>query len=85
LWHGVTVNFVLWGLWHGLGMFVQNRWSEMTRAWFAERSFSPLLQRTLGVLSTLFTFHFVALGWVFFLLPTPQMAGKVFQVLFGLP
>jgi len=85
LWHGVTVNFVLWGLWHGLGMFVQNRWSEMTRAWFAERSFSPLLQRTLGVLSTLFTFHFFALGWVFFLLPTPQMAGKVFQVLFGLP
>jgi len=26
LWHGVTWNFVAWGVWHGLGLFVHNRW-----------------------------------------------------------
>ncbi len=34
LWHGVTINFVLWGLWHGVGLFIQNRWSD-----FAKRRF----------------------------------------------
>ena len=21
LWHGISVNFVIWGLWHGVGLF----------------------------------------------------------------
>ncbi len=84
LWHGVTVNFILWGLWHGLGMFAQNRWSDRTRGWFAAQSFSPGVRRALDVSSTLLTFNFVALGWVFFLLPTPQMAAQVFKKLFGM-
>jgi alginate O-acetyltransferase complex protein AlgI len=84
LWHGVTLNFVLWGLWHGAGMFVQNRWSEATRGWFAARSFSPFLQRIMNGVSTLLTFHFIALGWVFFLLPTPGLAVTVFKTLFHL-
>jgi alginate O-acetyltransferase complex protein AlgI len=84
MWHGITINFLLWGLWHGLGLFFQNRWSESTRAWFAARHFSPLAERALRVFSTLITFHFVALGWVFFLLPDPGQALHVFQTLFGL-
>ena len=28
LWHGVTANFVIWGAWHGLGLFIHNRWSS---------------------------------------------------------
>jgi D-alanyl-lipoteichoic acid acyltransferase DltB (MBOAT superfamily) len=83
LWHGVTLNFALWGLWHGLGLFVQNRWTESTRVWFAERQFSPAVQRGLAVFSTLLTFHYVALGWVWFALPTPQMALAVLRVLGG--
>ncbi|NLG96576.1 MAG: MBOAT family protein [Chloroflexi bacterium] len=84
LWHGVTVNFVLWGLWHGLGLFVQNRWTDLTRGWFAARNFSPGQQRAMQVFSTLLTFHFVALGWVFFVLPSPELAGKVLLTLFGM-
>ena len=83
LWHGVTLNFALWGLWHGLGLFVQNRWTESTRVWFAERQFSPAVQRGLAVFSTLLTFHYVALGWVWFALPTPRMALAVLCVLGG--
>ncbi|MBE0697143.1 MAG: MBOAT family protein [Anaerolineaceae bacterium] len=82
LWHGVTANFILWGLWHGLGLFFQNRWSETTRAWFAARTFSLFAKRSLNVFSILFTFHYVTLGWVFFLLPTPEIALQVFKRLF---
>ncbi|MGA7193166.1 MAG: MBOAT family O-acyltransferase, partial [Anaerolineales bacterium] len=30
-WHGGTLNFVLWGAWHGIGLFIHNRWSEFIR------------------------------------------------------
>lgn len=83
LWHGVTVNFVLWGLWHGVGLFAQNRWTEATRGWFAAREFSPFARGALQAFSILLTFHYVVLGWVFFLLPTPGMAVAVFKTLFG--
>lgn len=84
LWHGITWNFALWGLWHGLGIFVQNRWS----AWFdrrlAGRPLSPALQSGLRLLSPLLTFHYIALGWVWFALPTPQLSLQVLGHLFGL-
>lgn len=83
LWHGVTLNFAAWGVWHGLGLFIQNRWTETTRGWFAERNFSPLARRALSIFSTLLTFHYVALGWVWFVLPDPQTALKVLARLAG--
>jgi D-alanyl-lipoteichoic acid acyltransferase DltB (MBOAT superfamily) len=83
LWHGVTWNFVLWGLWHGLGLFVQNRWSERAKPWFAARSLSPNKQKVFQITGVLLTFHYVALGWVWFVLPTPAMAGQVLLRLAG--
>jgi D-alanyl-lipoteichoic acid acyltransferase DltB (MBOAT superfamily) len=83
LWHGVTWNFLIWGLWHGAGLFVQNRWSQATRGWGARLAARPVLTRAYTALSTLLTFHYVALGWVWFALPTPPLAARVFGVLFG--
>lgn len=83
LWHGVTANFMLWGLWHGLGLFIQNRWTDQTRGWFAAREFSPVVRRSLDIVSTLLTFQYVALGWVWFVLPTPQIAVQVLARLAG--
>jgi D-alanyl-lipoteichoic acid acyltransferase DltB (MBOAT superfamily) len=82
LWHGVTVNFVLWGAWHGLGLFLQNRWSEFARTRFT--STSPRLQSALQVGGVLLTFHFVALGWVFFALSAPSLSWQVVRKLIGL-
>lgn len=82
LWHGVSLNFALWGLWHGLGLFVQNRWSEFARA-----RFTPAQGRraaALNLLGGLATFHYVALGWVWFALPTLGLSWQVFLRLFGL-
>ncbi len=91
LWHGVTWNFVLWGAWHGLGLYIQNRFSDAMRPRYAvleeraARSRGALrLQRGWSVLSTLFTFHYVALGWVFFALPDPGLSLRVLGKLFGI-
>jgi D-alanyl-lipoteichoic acid acyltransferase DltB (MBOAT superfamily) len=81
LWHGVTINFILWGAWHGLGLFLQNRWSDFAKARFKVND--PRWQKALQVGSVLLTFHFVALGWVFFALSEPSLSWHVFMKLFG--
>jgi alginate O-acetyltransferase complex protein AlgI len=81
LWHGVTWNFVLWGAWHGAGLFLQNRWSDFSKTRF--HTTDPRLQTALQVGGILLTFHFVALGWVFFALSEPSLSGIVFGKLFG--
>lgn len=82
LWHGITWNFILWGAWHGLGLFLQNRWSDFTKTRF--NPVNPRLQTALQVGGILLTFHFVALGWVFFALSDPSLSQIVFVKLFGL-
>jgi alginate O-acetyltransferase complex protein AlgI len=81
LWHGVTINFTLWGAWHGLGLFFHNRWSELTRVKFA--SFSTQTQKILNLGGILLTFNYVALGWIFFALPEPGMSYGFLSLLFG--
>lgn len=80
LWHGIQWSFVAWGAWHGLGLFIQNRWSE----WF-RRTRQPSLQQQkwLEYGSVFLTFNFVSLGWVFFALPTLDLARQTFLILFG--
>lgn len=82
LWHGVTWNYVLWGLWHGLGLFLFNRWNE----WFSprlEKNNNRLIQKIIPIGGVLLTFHFVALGWVWFALPSVPQSVDVFLRLFG--
>ncbi len=83
LWHGITPNFVLWGLWHGLGLFLQNRWSEFIRRRYSNVGQSPQLQPLLQISGILLTFHFVALGWVFFALSDPSLSWQVLLALSG--
>jgi alginate O-acetyltransferase complex protein AlgI len=83
LWHGITWNFVAWGLWHGLGLFIQNRLSNWLRprtTWLEARPVPRAIYTGLGIL---LTFNFVALGWVWFALPTVQSSLTVFGKLFG--
>jgi D-alanyl-lipoteichoic acid acyltransferase DltB (MBOAT superfamily) len=84
LWHGVNWNFALWGLWHGAGLFVHSRWAEWSRDRVARLESRPGLKKTYTALSTLATFHFVVLGWVWFALPSVASSGMVFLRLFGI-
>ena len=83
LWHGMTFNFILWGLWHGIGLFVQNRWSEFIRSRYPDLGQHARLQPVLQIGGILLTFHFVALGWVFFALSDPALSWQVFLALSG--
>lgn len=83
LWHGASLNFVLWGAWHGIGLWLFRQWSARAARWDAFVQARPPLARLIGVLSVLLTFHYVALGWVFFALPEPELIGKVLRGLLG--
>jgi D-alanyl-lipoteichoic acid acyltransferase DltB (MBOAT superfamily) len=83
LWHGITVNFILWGAWHGLGLFLQNRWSEFAKTRF--KVSNPRIRTALTIGGVLLTFHFVALGWVFFALSELRLSFEVMMRLVGIP
>ena len=83
MWHGITLNFIAWGLWHGVGMFVNNRWSDLMRPWTAYLQEHPKLNLASRVFSTVLTFHFVVLGWVWFALPSIDLSLQTFSRLFG--
>ena len=57
LWHGASINFVVWGLYHGLLLFAHRRLERM-----------PI--RLGRVVPVVLTFLLVTLGWVFFRLTT---------------
>ena len=84
LWHGITLNFAIWGLWHGVGLFIHNRYSEWARPRTAELERRPGLQRPLKFAGWPSTFNFVVLGWIWFALPSPEMAWNYVQLLLGL-
>jgi D-alanyl-lipoteichoic acid acyltransferase DltB (MBOAT superfamily) len=83
LWHGVTANFVIWGLWHGLGLWVHNRWADFMKPRANLLDGRPALRRLGEWLGVALTFHYVALGWVWFALPSVSLALSVFRKLLG--
>lgn len=82
LWHGVSWNFAIWGVWHGLGLFLHNRWTDWVRTHpghFSGVSVNPRLSQFLG---WFITFHYVTLGWVWFTLPDfPQSVATLQKLL----
>lgn len=84
LWHGITWGFAIWGLWHALGLFVHNRWSEWSRPRLPGLATgSSYKRRTLAFGGWLLTFNYVVLGWVWFIFPQPAQAVDAFQKLLG--
>jgi len=83
LWHGAGLNFLVWGLWHGVGLFVHKVYSDRTRAHYLRLRAHPRLGRAVEVAGVLVTFHFVALGWVWFALPDIGASWDVFVRLLG--
>ena len=67
LWHGAAWTFVLWGVFHGLGLLVERR----------------LGLRLPGIVARLVTFHFVCFGWILFRAESLGAAGSVLARLFS--
>lgn len=84
LWHSASLNWIVWGLWHGLGLFFYRILGERTRSRFnliaSNRTLGPLLH----TLNILLTFHFVLLSMVFIAFPNVQQGARVLLSLFGI-
>ena len=76
LWHGASINFILWGALHGVGLALSKLFSQMLPG-FARMPGAGLLAR-------LMTFHYVAFAWIFFRSPTldgaVEMLGDIAQL-----
>jgi alginate O-acetyltransferase complex protein AlgI len=79
LWHGLTPAFLLWGLWHGFGLFVNGQFAA------AGGTRKPAAEVTWGstTASILATYLFVTLGWVLFTADLPT-AIRIYARLFGI-
>ena len=92
LWHVTSVAFVVWGLWHGLGMCFLKVWQNFWKRIESQKGPGPFwnLQvwgrshpRFVQVVSTLFTFHYVALGWLPFWGGHPQGLSMILRLISG--
>jgi alginate O-acetyltransferase complex protein AlgI len=83
MWHGITWSFIIWGLWQGIGLFVQNRYSEWARPRTISISEKPGRNSVLKGVNIFLTFNYLSLGWVWFTIPDPSLALQVFGKLFG--
>ncbi|TET30359.1 MAG: hypothetical protein E3J69_11705 [Anaerolineales bacterium] len=83
LWHGVTWNFALWGIWHAVGLFIHNRWAVFLNARRDRIPSAFYTSKAMRALSLILTFNFVALGWVWFALPSVQMSWEILMRMFG--
>jgi len=82
LWHGVSGNYLMWGLWHAFGLFIHNRWAAITRPLSLWSNASPFWQKVGNGVGMFLTFNYVALGWVWFSLPSVSVAWHTLQKMF---
>jgi D-alanyl-lipoteichoic acid acyltransferase DltB (MBOAT superfamily) len=84
LWHGITLNFLIWGVWHGAGLFIHKQWSDRTRVWYRGLNEYPRRKRAWTIFAWFITMQFVVIGWVWFALPDVNTALHVLGGLVGL-
>jgi hypothetical protein len=80
-WHGAAWTFVIWGLFHGLCLWINNLWQEFRPPIRLSIPFLPWLTRWAGTVLTLFL---VAVGWVFFRAASLKAAGLTLVAMSGL-
>lgn len=77
-WHGAGLNFIVWGVLHGLGLIINHgfKTSNLSKKIVLFYSgFSPLL----SAINCSLTFSFVCLTWIFFQSPSIETAFSFIQ------
>ncbi len=84
VWHGSGMNFIVWGLLHGLYSVVYIIWNEYTKKRRHTRSNHSMFMKRIGLaLSRIITFLSVSIAWVFFRSPGLQSAFKYLKAMFA--
>jgi alginate O-acetyltransferase complex protein AlgI len=76
LWHGAAGHFLLWGVYHGIGLNVYHTYRTL-RTRLGVSSFGAFGH----VVSVVLTFHFVCLGWVIFVLDASEAQAVILRLL----
>ena len=76
LWHEISLRFVLWGAWHGIGIIIWQRWQAVRAG--SGLVVPDLLRGPLHVLSVLLTVNFVWFGFVILTAPSAGSAVELF-------
>ncbi len=71
LWHGASVNFILWGLYYGIILLME------------KLIFQKYFQKVPKVLKHIYALVFVILGWVLFRSITLNEIGTIYKAMFG--
>lgn len=78
LWHGASLNFIVWGLWHGLFQIIERILTQKKS--FLLRDDLPIYGM---VLRRIYTLMVVLIGWVFFRAENLTIALDYLKVMFG--
>ncbi|WP_297438032.1 MBOAT family protein [uncultured Clostridium sp.] len=71
LWHGASFNFIVWGLYYGLILFIEKMFLK------------DILDKLPSFLSHFYTMFFIIIGWVFFASPDMTYALDYIKLLFS--
>ena len=88
LWHGASLNFILWGGIHGVLLCLDKIWhslcSFLSPLTYLPSKHNPTPQKNwlVTLLGGIITFHLVAACWVLFRAPSFGIAEQVFHQIF---
>jgi len=69
IWHGFSLNYLIWGIYHGLGLSFYKIYSDLYKKYVPQKAKAAMASSKLVEwLSIAVTFIFVSVGWVFFYL-----------------
>lgn len=67
VWHGSTMSFLIWGLYHGVGLSLYRIYSDLLKNYGSEKLLNWLSESKVAFyISIALNFVFVSIGWVFF-------------------
>ena len=79
LWHGASLQFVLWGGLHGVALAVHK---FMLRRFPSLKTTGKEMKITHRIAGIFLTFNLVCVGWIFFRADSMEKAGQVFSQIF---
>lgn len=82
IWHGSTINYLLWGLYHGAGLSLYRAYSELLKRVLPPKALEWMgRSRLLRAIGIILTFNYVTFGWIFFTYDV-KISGEIISRLF---
>ena len=83
LWHGISPNYLVWGVWHGIGLIIHTQWNQWMQKIGVSSSKYGHFGSAISFVSIVLTFLFVSIGWIWFAIPDVKAGFDVLLRLFG--